>query len=214
MPLANSTCTEAHGDEIPHRWPGPGKTHDPPGAWRRRPDGFPGDDERREGAGGLRIPRRALRIRLHGRPPQRSRPKATAPRRQARPGIPRRGRRARTFVARHARCGWPPRRAAGFGNIETVQAPAEHLPFDAGHFRFSSPAAFRRASLAWISPRARRGAPGAERRRAAVFIDVHSNGPPLFDTISRPSSCCAIPRMSATTPSPNGRLPSTGQGSR
>ena len=71
--------------------------------------------------------------------------------------------------------------ARGLGNIETVQAPAEHLPFDAGHFDFL---ACRFSAHHWRDFAAGLG----EAHRVlkdgapAVFIDVHSCGQPLFDT--------------------------------
>jgi len=72
-------------------------------------------------------------------------------------------------------------RDRGLANIETAHAPAEHLPFDDGSFDFL---ACRFSAHHWrdfeggLSEAHRvlkRGAP-------AVFIDVHSAGPPLFDT--------------------------------
>ncbi len=46
--------------------------HHPAGAWRRRADGFGLDERHRQGARRGRLPRRALRVRLHGRPPHRT----------------------------------------------------------------------------------------------------------------------------------------------
>ena len=72
-------------------------------------------------------------------------------------------------------------RERGLSNIETVQAPAEHLPFDDGRFDFL---ACRFSAHHW---RDFQGGLGEARRvlkdgARAVFIDVHSAGPALFDT--------------------------------
>src|SRR5260370_41726010 len=72
-------------------------------------------------------------------------------------------------------------RERGLSNIETVQAPAEHLPFDDGRFDFL---ACRFSAHHW------RDFQGglAEARRVlkqgarAVFIDGHSAGPAPFGT--------------------------------
>ena len=72
-------------------------------------------------------------------------------------------------------------RERGLSNIETVQAPAEHLPFDDGRFDFL---ACRFSAHHW---RDFQGGLSEARRvlregARAVFIDVHSAGPALFDT--------------------------------
>ena len=59
--------------------------HHPARAWRRRADGFGLDDRHRQGAGRRRLPRRALRIRLHGGAPHR---RAASRRRAPRRSIP------------------------------------------------------------------------------------------------------------------------------
>ena len=72
-------------------------------------------------------------------------------------------------------------RDRGLGNIETVEAPAEHLPFEDESFDFLG---CRYSAHHWrdfdgglreARRVLRRGAP-------AVFIDAYSPGPPLFDT--------------------------------
>ena len=72
-------------------------------------------------------------------------------------------------------------RERGIGNIETVETPAERLPFDAASFDFL---ACRYSAHHWRDFHAgvrearrvlKRGAP-------AVFIDTYSAGVPLFDT--------------------------------
>ena len=72
-------------------------------------------------------------------------------------------------------------RAKGLSNIETVEAPAERLPFEDSTFDF---VASRFSAHHWRDF----GAGLREARRAlkrsgrAVFIDAYSPGPPLFDT--------------------------------
>jgi ubiquinone/menaquinone biosynthesis C-methylase UbiE len=72
-------------------------------------------------------------------------------------------------------------RERGIGNIETAEAPAERLPFEAASFDFL---ACRYSAHHWRDFHAgvrearrvlKRGAP-------AVFIDTYSTGVPLFDT--------------------------------
>ncbi len=72
-------------------------------------------------------------------------------------------------------------RGKGLSNIETVEAPAERLPFEDSTFDF---VASRFSAHHWRDF----GAGLREARRAlkrsgrAVFIDAYSPGPPLFDT--------------------------------
>jgi len=72
-------------------------------------------------------------------------------------------------------------RVKGLGNIETVEAPAERLPFEDAKFDFL---ACRFSAHHWRDfegglSEARRALKGGGQ---AVFVDVHSPGPPLFDT--------------------------------
>jgi SAM-dependent methyltransferase len=72
-------------------------------------------------------------------------------------------------------------RERGLKNIETAQAPAEHLPFDDAGFDFLAcrfSAHHWRDFAAGLRQARRVLKPGAP----AVFIDTHSAGPPLFDT--------------------------------
>ena len=92
-------------------------------------------------------------------------------------------------------------REKGLGNIETVEAPAERLPFEDETFDFVA-SRFSAASLARLRRRASRSAPHVETRRPAVFVDVYAPGQALSrHAICRRSSCCATIPMCATTPS-------------
>jgi len=69
----------------------------------------------------------------------------------------------------------------GLGNIETVAAPAENLPFEDGGFDFL---ACRYSAHHWrdFDGGLREASRVLKRGSTAVFIDVYSPGPALFDT--------------------------------
>jgi hypothetical protein len=83
-------------------------------------------------------------------------------------------------------------RERGLANIETVQAPAEHLPRAASAGR----------------------AGGGNPARAPSSSTSIRPALPCSTPISRPSNCCATPRMSATTRPRNGPPPSPMRASR
>jgi ubiquinone/menaquinone biosynthesis C-methylase UbiE len=69
----------------------------------------------------------------------------------------------------------------GLGNIETVAAPAENLPFEDGSFDFL---ACRYSAHHWrdFDGGLREASRVLKRGSTAVFIDAYSPGPALFDT--------------------------------
>jgi ubiquinone/menaquinone biosynthesis C-methylase UbiE len=69
----------------------------------------------------------------------------------------------------------------GLGNIETVAAPVENLPFENGSFDFL---ACRYSAHHWrdFDGGLREASRVLKRGLTAVFIDVYSPGPALFDT--------------------------------
>jgi SAM-dependent methyltransferase len=72
-------------------------------------------------------------------------------------------------------------RGKGLSNIETVEAPAERLPFEDSTFDF---VASRFSAHHWrdFGAGLREARRALKRNGRAVFIDAYSPGPPLFDT--------------------------------
>src|SRR5271168_5538724 len=72
-------------------------------------------------------------------------------------------------------------REKGLGNIETVEAPAERLPFEDETFDF---VASRFSAHHWrdFDAGLREARRALKRGGRAAFIDAYSPGPPLFDT--------------------------------
>ena len=72
-------------------------------------------------------------------------------------------------------------RAKGLSNIETVEAPAERLPFEDSTFDF---VACRYSAHHWrdFDAGLREARRALKRGGRAAFIDAYSPGPPLFDT--------------------------------